>query len=565
MPTDSLHIQQAATELNDILQGGRIDKITMPEPDEIVLFVHSMTRRAVILSANTSLPRIHITAYPPKKNPLTAPAFLMHLRKHIGGAVIKKVRSHPGERIVFFDLSARNELGYEEQKTLVCEIMGKYANIILTDGEGKISECIKHISPASSEIRPVLPGLTYALPPKQDKIDIFDVTALTALLKNFQGGRLDGYILAGAAGLAPITISAIVANVLGNNYSDGLSEKELHKLAEAFSTKKLLGDVRPCIRHDLNGKSDFWLAPFCRDGEYKFFPTLNQAMDEHFFALDRDKRLLEKAHVPKTAVKNAVARTEKKLKLFEERRSEAADADNDRLCGELIISNIYRIKQGMRSFEAENYYDDPPSVVNIRLQENKSPQYNAQTYFKKYSKKKKTLSMIDEQIKKATADLEYYNSIYDSFSYTDEDGLEEIIGELYAEGLMREPKGNRKNKKSDRAGGGETVYKNCIIRWGKTNTQNDRVTKQAKSDDMWLHTQKIHGSHVLVSGQNIDDDVIVRAAQIAAYYSKAKMSDNVPVDYTLKKFVSKPKGSPPGKMVYTDYKTIYVTPKDERQ
>ena len=562
MPADSLHIKKAALELNELLNGGRIDKITMPEPDEIILHVHAKKNYSVVMSANPSLPRAHITQNAPKNNPLTAPAFLMHLRKHIGGATVSGVSAHDGERILLFSLKARNELGYEEQKTLICEIMGKYANIILANSDGKISECIKHISPASSEKRPVLPGLPYSFPPPQNKIDIFDGKALKTVLSAFEGGNVGGYILANAAGLAPATVNAITSRAVGGLFFDSLTDEQKELLANAFDETNILKNAKPCVRKENGEKSDFWIAPFATDGKYEFYDTLNEAMDAHFFALDRDRRLAEKARVPKTTVKNAIARTEKKLKLFRERKAEASDAETDRLSGELIIANIYRLKQGMSSFEADNYYEEPPQKITIKLDSSKSPQFNAQAYFKKYAKKKKTLSMVETQIAEAVADLEYFNSIYDSFSFTDSDGLEEIVSELYAANLLHEPKNKRKKEKPLSCG--ELSFEGCVIRWGKTNYQNDRLTKSAHPSDIWLHTQKIHGSHVIVSGENIGNGVLLRAAQIAAYYSKARLSDNVPVDYTLKKYVSKPKGSPPGKVVYTDYKTLFVTPKDER-
>ncbi len=562
MPADSLHIKQIAIELNELLRGGRIDKLTMPEPDEIILHIHAKANHTVVMSANPSLPRVHITKNAPKNNPLTAPAFLMHLRKHIGGASITEVTAHDGERILMFALKARNELGYEEKKTLICEIMGKYANIILTNADGKISECIKHISPASSEKRPVLPGLTYSFPPPQNKVNIFDGSALKSVLSSFDGGNAGGYILANAAGLAPATVNAITAAALGGLFFNELTTEQIEKLADAFNQTRILKNAKPCVRKESGAKSDFWIKPFEQDGEYEFFNSLNEAMDAHFFALDRDRRLSEKARIPKTTVKNAIARTEKKLKLFRERKAEASDAETDRLNGELITANIYRLKQGMSSFEAENYYEEPPQKITVKLDSSKSPQYNAQAYFKKYAKKKKTLSIVEEQIAEAVADLEYFNSIYDSFSFTDAEGLEEITAELYAANLLHEPKGKRKKEKL--LSGGEIVFEGCTIRWGKTNYQNDRLTKAARASDTWLHTQKIHGSHVIVSGENVSERVLVRAAQIAAYYSKARLGENVPVDYTLKKYVSKPKGSPPGKVVYTDYKTLFVTPQDER-
>ena len=561
MPADALHFFVAAKEMNELLKGGRIDKIAMPESDEVVLGVRTSVSYSVVLSANPSLPRIHITSHPPKGSPAAAPMFLMHLRKNISGAVIESVTAHEGERIISFYLRARDELGYEERRTLICEVLGKYANIILTDGSGVITECIKHIAPSDGNKRPVLPKLDYAYPPKQNKIDITDGNALRGLLDAFSGGKLDGYILSGAYGLSPATISAVVSSTLGNVNFDSLTSGQIELLVSAFSSENLLGGIRPCLRSS-GTKTDFWIKPYFTDGEYEFFSTLNEAMDAHFETLDRDRRLMERAHVPRTVIRNAVARTEKKLKLFLQRKLEASDLERDRLFGELIISNIYRLKQGMKSFEAENYYADPPEKVTVPLLADKSPQYCAQAYFKKYAKKKKTLSMVEEQIAEAENELEYFKSVESSLSYTDAESLDEIIGELTAAGLMREQKSQRKKQKL--SSGTTVTIDGYTVRFGKTNLQNDAVTKQAKSDDTWLHTKKTHGSHVVISGSDIPRSVIIKAAEIAAYYSKARLSGNVPVDYTLKKFVSKPKGSPPGKAVYTDYKTVFVTPKDER-
>ena len=560
MPADSLHVFLAAQELHAALCGGRIDKVTMPEPDEIVLNVHSGKSHAVVLSANPSLPRAHITRHAPKNNPFSAPAFLMHLRKRIGGAVIEGVSAQEGERILYFSLRARDELGYETKRTLLCEIMGKYANIILLNADGTISECLKHISPSDSEKRPVLPGLAYSLPPAQNKADIFDARALREKLDAFTGGKTNGYILANASGLAPATITAIVTRTLGGVYFDTLTDGQKDLLTKAFCRQTLLENVRPCVRRQ-DGKSDFWLSPLYADGEYDYYPTLNEAMDAHFYVLDRDKRLQEKAHVPKTTLKNAIARTEKKLRLFAERKEEAMDAERDKLYGELITANMYRVRQGMLSLTADNYYVDPPEPVTIPLQENKSPQYNAQAYYKKYAKKKKTLAVLDEQSARAQAELEYYRSVFDSISYTDEEGLQDIVAELTAANLLHAPKDKKKTKHEST--GGQTVIEGCTVRWGKTNYQNDRITRAARPDDIWMHTQKIHGAHVTVSGENITQSVLLRAAAIAAFYSKARNADNVPVDYTYKKFVKKPNGAAPGKVIYTDYKTLFVTPHEE--
>ena len=560
MPFDSLHAAAVARELDEMLRGGRIDKITMPEQDEIVLFVHAKQNAALVLSCNPSLPRIHISARPPKNNPLSAPAFLMHLRKHIGGGIITRVERYRSERIVILHITARNELGYTESKRLICEILGKYANIILTDGEGRISECLKHVSPATSEKRPVLPGLLYTFPPRQNKVEVFDRAALSMLLDAFTGGKLDSYLLAGAAGLAPATITAIVTHALGALFFDELTDGQKQRLLDALDEETLLKTAKPCIKKT-NGKSDFWLFPFYADGAYDYYDTLNAAMDACYASQDEKRRVQERAHVPKTVVKNAIARTEKKLKLFLSRKQEAEDLENDRLCGELITANIYRLKQGMKSFEAENYYLNPPEVVCVRLDESKSPQYNAQSYYKKYAKKKKTLAMVEEQIAQAQTDLAYYQSVMESFGYADEESLNDIITELTDAGLLHAPKTKKKEKPRPFP---SVTIGDCTISWGKSNLQNDRLTKSAKSGDIWLHTQKIHGSHVIVSGAPVSDETLLRAAQIAAYYSQGRLSDKVPVDYTLVKNVHKAKGAPLGQVTYTDQKTLFVTPKNER-
>lgn len=585
MPADALNYLYITNELNSVLSGGRIDKITMPEPDEIVLNVRANARNySLTVSASPELARCHLITRVPG-NPVTAPAFLMHLRKHIGGANITGVKLQPYERVIEIGLSAKNEMGFTENKVLISEIMGKYSNIILVNSDGKISDSIKRITLDTSAKRQILPGLTYNPAPSQDKINISETEKLKDALSRFEGGRLDNYLLKNLSGLAPSTISQAVFSAIGAlTLSTTLDCKAQNAVFSELKNLYEIKKINPCIFLSGGEYADFGFTEYNYSySEFKYFPTLNEALDEYYFGKQRTKRLNEKSHKLVTVLKNAISRTEKKLANFMQLREDANNLEKDKLFGELITANMYRIKQGLKFIEVENYYCDPPETICIPLDENKSPQFNAQRYYKKYAKKKKTIEMTNLQIAEAEGDLEYYQSVLFSFQTLKTLAeIEETAEEMRTTGIIAADKSVENKKASSKNGKkalnikstpktppSKIVYNGYNIIYGRNNTQNDGITKAARASDVWLHTQKIHGCHVIIENNNSTefpaDDVLLKAAAIAAGNSKASSSENVPVDYTFAKFVSKPRGAAPGKVIYVNQKTLYVKPeKHER-
>lgn len=566
MPADALNYSVVASELNSLLYGGRIDKITMPEKDEIVLYIRSNNKNyQLLISANPSSARCHLTTHS-LTNPQNAPSFCMHLRKYLSGGNILGIEIVPFERIIKINIASKNELAFVENKVLIAEIMGKYSNIILVNSDGKISECIKHITLDTSSKRQVLPALTYTSAPPQDKVNIIDTDKITCHLQAYKGGKLDNYILKALSGLAPISITESIFNAVGTNNYKELSDKSIAKII--FELQKMYSNAitpKPCILYNQGRAVDYFYTPYNHlENDIKFYPSLNEAMDDYYFNIDKSNRFLDKSRHLQTALKNTINRTEKKLGNYLEKLNDCADFDQDRINGELLTANIYMAKYGMTELSVINYYTNEPHI--IKLEGAKSPAQNAQKYYKKYTKKKRSIEMLNEQISLANTELDYYESIMNSFRLcTENTELEEIIKELTNCNIIKQPQKTKKVQKEIASPLHKINIDGYTVIVGKNNSQNDRITKQAKATDLWMHTLNIHGSHVII--ENGTDtlppiDIIEKAAQLCAYNSKAYQSGKVPVDYTFIKYVSKPKGAALGKVIYTNQKTIYVAPKE---
>lgn len=563
MPSDALHYSFIATELNEKLKDGRIEKISMPEKDEIVLGIRSRgTNFSLLISASPTASRCHLTEHR-KENPIVAPTFLMHLRKHIGGAKILSVENPDCERIILIKLLTRNEMSDEESKTLITEIMGKYSNIILVGANGIISDSIRHVGIDTSSKRQVLPGLKYEPAPAQDKLNPTNVEEATRALAAFSGGDLGAYIISRFKGLAPSSAQEAAYRAIKATDCPALTSEQCKKVANELSALFDKSTARPCVC-----ENDFYIRPYLLYGSQpKFCDSLNSAMDEYFFSRDKAARFNEKSKHLQSLLKNAVARAQKKLSGFIQKQESCKGLETDKLYGELLLANIYRIKTVANSVTLENWYDDN-APVTIALDPQKSPQLNAQAYFKRYSKKKKTLEQLAPLIEKTQDELDYYDTVSLSFSLCSENSeIDELADELERAGLIKRKQSKQAPKKNTAKVSAplSVVIEGFTVRIGKNNIQNDALTKSAKNCDIWLHTKNIHGSHVIISteGSDVPQSVILGAARLAAGYSKAAQSQNVPVDYTLKKYVSKPSGSPPGKVIYTHQSTVYVDPAEK--
>lgn len=574
MAIDALAVRCLVNELNSRLVNGRIDKIHQPEKDEITVSVRTFTDSyRLVLSASSAHPRIHFTKNA-KKNPLTAPMFCMLLRKHIGSGKITAVEQVGFERIVKFSIESYDELGDLTVKYLIIEIMGRHSNIILTNHEMKILDSIKHVDFTVSSVRQVLPGLQYVSPPPQDKVDLIDITAQTELDFS-QLIRADKALLSAVAGISPLTAREVVYRAAGR--ADVMSQElninkqsavkvELLRLAEAVRAN----EFSPCmITERATGKAvDFSaveIKQYENIAEVTNFSSMSEMLDEFFNTRDMRERMRQKSADLTKLLNNGIERTTKKLVILERTVKDAQNKDKYKIFGDLITANIYKIKTGMKEVEAENYYEPSSPVVKIPLDVSLTPSQNAQRYYKKYNKAKTAETESAKQIESGRAELEYLESTLSAVenSETDTD-LSAIRAELINEGYLNRKTNPKKQKQSAQKPMHFVSSDGFDIYVGKNNTQNNYLTlKFANSSDIWFHTKNIHGSHTIIKlglDKEVPDTTIREAAELAAYYSKARESSQVPVDYTRVKNVKKPNGAKPGMVIYEHYNTVYVTP-----
>ncbi len=547
---DAFTYHHVVNELK-ILEGGRIDKINMPNKDEVSFTVKSGKLYTLVISANPTFARALITSQK-YENPPTPYAFLMHLRKYLTSAIIEKIEQLPFERVIVFSLSVK-DLFKEEKFTLYAEIMGRYSNIILVNGEGKISECLLHSDADLTSKRLLLPGVIYTPPPAQEnKTAISDKTEFVKTMLTYDGKTsVHNFLISKYIGFAPATLRQAV---IMSGYSFPATDKDAEKLFNTIIS--LYKTSQPCYVKR-NGKIiDFYAFEYETDGEIIHTSTLCEAMDEYYLQTFSTSSYTTGANALKSVIKTAITRCDKKRETLLLRIKEAEDNENDRILGELVTANIYKIKYGDKSVKVFDYYTNEEK--DIPLDNMLSPAQNAQKYYKKYNKKKKTVEMSMEILDKTDEMRDYLDSLLLTVNQASSQiDLEEISKEMESLGIL--PK---KSKKVVKIVSKPRKYEvdGYTVLIGKNNIQNDELVKNSDGGYTWLHTQKIHGSHTVIQGKNIPIQTIEKVARFSAFFSKASLSDNVPVDYTLIKYVKKPSGAMPGKVIYTNQQTVYVSP-----
>ncbi|WP_062105129.1 Rqc2 family fibronectin-binding protein [Bacillus niameyensis] len=562
MPFDGFFTRAMVSELSDTLRDGRIGKIHQPYKNEIVMVVRAERKNyKLLISAHPSYARIQLTT-DTFDNPTDPPMFCMILRKHLEGAIIEKIEQFEMDRIIMIRLKGRDELGDISYKTLVIEIMGRHSNIILINEEqDTIIDSIKHIPSALNSYRSILPGTKYIFPPAQNKKNPLNVTeedVLRAL--DFNTGKLDKQLVENFSGVSPVLAKEIV-------YHSGLANREtLPKTFIDFMDRMNQHDYQPTIT--VSNKEDFYLFPLTAPkGEAKSYSSLSELLDRFYFGkADRD-RVKQQAHDLERLMKNEKEKNEVKLGKLERTLKEAENADQHQLLGELLTANMHLVKKGMQVISVPNYYDENYGEVTIPLDSRKTPSENAQAFFTKYQKAKNAVQVVKEQIEKTKDEIEYFDRLLQQISSASPRDLEEIREELEEEGYLRSRQKSKQRKKANvkpsieayQASDGTEIYV------GKNNKQNDYLTnKLAARDEIWLHTKDIPGSHVVIRSKEPTDETIMEAAMLAAYFSKAKNSASVPVDFTKIRHVKKPSGAKPGFVIYDNQQTVYVTPNQDR-
>ena len=579
MPLDALCLSGLVHELNTALIGAKIDKIHQPGRDEVVMALRSPNGNVkLLLSASPNHPRPQMTELT-RENPDVPPMFCMLLRKHLTGGRILGITQPPLERLVEFRLEALDELGDRVERRLILEVMGRHANLILLDGEGRIVDCLRRIEGDMSGRRQVLPGLFYRLPPALEKRD---PTALSReeweelALRAPCESRVDQWLLDTFGGLSPLICRELAQR------AGGATDVRFQELGEEGVTRlldgaeELFNDVKehryvPTMIHLEGRPRDFTFLPITQYGDNAqlvTYPTFSALMDRFYEQRETMDRVKQKGQDLIRTATNARDRTARKIANQERELEATKDRERLRQFGDIITSNLYSMEKGMQFLRAVDYYDPEGKEVEIPLDFLLTPQQNAAKYYKEYNKAKKAEEMLTIQLEKGRKDLDYLNGVLENISMAEgERDLQEIRQELIDTGFARrQTKGNYKGRKVSSKPMEFRSSAGLRISVGKNNTQNDLLTcKQAFKSDIWFHTQKIHGSHVILwtEGKQPDLQSLNEAACLAAWFSQARESSKVPVDYTPVKYVKKPAGARPGMVVYTTYETAWVSPNEE--
>jgi predicted ribosome quality control (RQC) complex YloA/Tae2 family protein len=571
MPLDAVCLQAIVEELRPQVLGLRIDKVQQPAKDQVILLLRG---KRLLLNAGANAPRIQLTEQL-RDNPAEPPMFCMLLRKHLTGAKIAALQQPLLERMVRLELEITDDFGRPGKRTLVLEAMGRRSNLILLDGEDRVIDCLRRVDAEMSAQRQVLPGLYYDPPAPTGRLPVTEETeeGFRAALKTANPERqLDAFLLDTYFGISPLTARELAFRSAGETDRrifelDGAAEDAIWREFEHYINIVKRNDFTPyCLRRD--GKPvEFACLPIAQYGaamEQVEYESFSKLLDDFYEAREQQERVRQRgADLVKTAA-GSRDRLRRKLALQEKDYAETQNREQLRICGDLITSNLYRMERGQNKLTCENFYEADCPSVTIALDPLLTPQQNAAKYYKRYTKAKTAERYLKEQMEIARRDLTYLESVLEEIAEAEtEQDFIDIRSELKDAGfLRRQGKGKKELKRTARPREfcTSTGFRVLV---GRNNRQNDKLTlKDADHRDLWFHTQKIHGSHVILctEGRTVDDDTLVEAAKIAAYYSQARESGNVPVDYTQVKYVKKPAGARPGMVIYPTYQTVNVTP-----
>lgn len=571
MSMDGLSLYSAMNELNKRLAGGKIDKIQQTDKEELLLMVRSLGQTyRLLINASAADNRVQLTELK-KQAPSEAPMFCMLLRKRIAGGKIVRFEQERLDRVLKISIETYNDLGDLSEFALYCELMGKHSNIILVNEKGVIVDAIKHVGLGMSSVRFVMPGLEYSAPPAQDKQDPSKASVDDFSMAMCMVGMSIAKALSNAFfGLSPAVAAQLVARYTDKTECTQLSEAERKELAErlaAFYADMAQGKEKASAVLNALGETEA-VYPFAISGSgIKLYDSIGEALDSLYINSDRREWAKRHGASARKVLQNNIERCEKKLALYADALNSGEQMEKCRLYGELLTANLHSLKSGTDTAAVDNYYADPVERIAIPLDRQLTPGENAQRYYKKYQKLKAARDMAIVQREQTLSELNYLEGQLDNLTKcTAENELSELIEELKDQGYIKRDKGGKKKMKLAASKPMHFVSSTGTdIYVGKNNRQNDELTLRfASPNDIWMHAKNIPGSHVIVKGASEQDTAtMTEAALLAAYYSRARGSENVAVDYTPRKYVKKPAGAKPGMVIYTTNKTAYVTPSEE--
>jgi len=567
MAFDAYYLTAVLEEIRQ-LQEVRIEKIHQPSRDALILLLKHREGRAKLLFApNPAAPRLHLTNANPE-NPPEPPMFCMLLRKHLSGARLSSVEQLPMERCAIFTFDCIDEMGDPVQKKLIAELMGRTCNLYLLSPEGRILDCLRRIGLDETTKRPALPGMYYQLPEPVTKCDplTLEQKDYVNLLSQPGPDVLAERLMDILGGLSPLVCREAALFAAGD-VDARLENRELPPLAEKLHLffREHLTHPAPCYYADSDGTpKQFAFCPLRQYGTWQQAESFSGLLDMYYTLRDRKDAMRQKSQTVRKTVQNLCQRLTRKLAIQEKELAATYDRERLRQLGDIVTANIHKIRKGQTLLQAEDFYDEEMKVIDIPISPILSPQQNAAKFYKDYTRMKNAEKELTKQISLGESELDYLKSVLEELNRAQTDGeLEDIRQELQAGGYLKADTGKKRMKQGKTAPMRFVSTDGFPIFVGRNNRQNDELTfKLARKDDIWLHAQKVHGSHVIIAcaGAPIPDDTVTQAAQLAAYYAESSGGQNIPVDVTPVKQVKKPAGGKPGMVIYHTYRTVIVNP-----
>lgn len=583
MSFDGIVTNAVVRELQSTIVGGRVDKIYQPEKDELLIFIHhNSVNYRLVLSASSNNPRIYLTNAS-KKNPASPPMFCMLLRKHLTGGIILNIEQYEMDRVIFIDISSLDELGQPTEKRLIIEIMGKHSNIILIDKASfNIIDSVKRVTLEMSRVRQILPGSIYEYPPIKDKVNPRCSSYeefMDLIHKENRNTQVFKFLYYNYLGFSPLISKEICfnANLDMDRTLLSITENEIDNLYNSFKVimdkiNKGLYTPTYITSNDVNDIIVFHSLKIEQYGSenIEYLDSISKVLDHYYRKKDVLDRISQKSQSIRKSINVKLERAQSKYGKQKEELMESKDREKYKIFADLISANLYKIPRGIEKIELDNFYDENLGKLIIPLDIKLSPSDNAQKYYKRYSKLKKANQLLLDQIPETLDEIDYLENVLLSIENSTEiKELDEVKEELIKEGYIKGNNKGKKKKKEEQISAPQHYISSdgLNIYVGKNNRQNDYLTlKLAHKEDLWLHVQNMPGSHVIIKseGKEIPSSTLEEAGLLAAYFSRGKNSNHIPVDYTQRRNVKKPKNAKTGMVIYDNFKTIIIDPSLER-
>ena len=569
MAFDAFFLRAVLGEIREKTEQARVEKIHQPSRDTVILLLKTQEgRQKLMFVASPTAPRLHLTTASPE-NPAEPPMFCMLLRKHLSGARLREISQPDMERCATFTFDCIDEMGDPTQKKLVAELMGRTCNLYLLGADGRIIDCLRRIGLDETIKRPALPGMFYQAPEPINKENPATLESYVNLMESAGADLLADRLMDTLGGLSPLVCREAALFAAGSTDArvDAMDRRAVAEKLLLFF-REHISHPKPCFYATADGTpKQFAFCPIRQYGEYKEAESFTQLLDNYYIIRDRRDTMRQKGQAVRKTVTNLCQRLQRKLAIQEKELMATYDRERLRQLGDILTANIHRIQKGQTSVTVEDFYDENMTEIQVSISPILSPQQNAAKFYKDYARMKNAEKELTRQIELGEQELHYLKSVLEELDRAETEAeLEEIRQELQSGGYIRADSGKRKMKQGKlpplrfESTDGYPIYV------GRNNRQNEELTfKLARKDDIWLHAQKVHGSHVIIScgGTNPPDDTITQAAQLAAYYAETKGGQNLPVDVTPVKQVKKIPSGKPGMVIYHTYRTVYVNPYKE--